>query len=195
MAYRVIQWATGGVGRASIEGILSHPELELVGCWVHTTEKVGKDAGELCGMAALGVVATNDIEEILALEADCVMYSPIMPDRGIVRRILESGKNVVTPLGWFYPETKDVADLEEACQKNQVTLHGTGIHPGGITERFPLMVSALSRDITHVRAEEFSDIRTYAAPFVVSDIMGFGKTPQETASSPMLDMIMSPWIY
>lgn len=194
MAYRVIQWATGGVGRASIEGILSHPELELVGCWVHTTEKVGKDAGELCGMAALGVVATNDIEEILALEADCVMYSPIMPDRGIVRRILESGKNVVTPLGWFYPETKDVADLEEACQKNQVTLHGTGIHPGGITERFPLMVSALSRDITHVRAEEFSDIRTYAAPFVVSDIMGFGKTPQETASSPMLDMMAGGFI-
>lgn len=191
MTYRVIQWATGGVGRASIQGIVSHPELELVGCWVHSDDKVGKDAGELCGMRRLGVTATNDVDALLALEADCVMYSPIMADRKEVVRILESGKNVVTPLGFFYPGKRDVCDLEAACAKGAVTLHGTGIHPGGITERFPLMVSALSRNITHVRAEEFSDIRTYDAPFVVGEIMGFGKTPEEAAKSPMLDMMGS----
>ncbi len=64
------------------------------------------------------------------------------------------------------------------------TLHGTGIHPGGITERFPLMVSALSRIDHHVRAEEFSDIRTYGAPDVVRDIMLFGATPEEAAHEP-----------
>jgi hypothetical protein len=69
------------------------------------------------------------------------------------------------------------------------TLHGTGIHPGGITERFPLMVSALSASITHVRAEEFSDIRTYGAPAVISDIMLFGKTPEEAATSPMVQFL------
>jgi hypothetical protein len=70
--------------------------------------------------------------------------------------------------------------------KGGVTLHGTGIHPGGITERFPLMVSGLSRNITHVRAEEFSDCRSYGAPEVLHDIMLFGKTPEEAAKSPML---------
>ena len=54
MTYRIIQWATGGVGRASIEGIVSHPELELVGCWVHSEDKVGKDVGEFCGMGPSG---------------------------------------------------------------------------------------------------------------------------------------------
>jgi hypothetical protein len=68
-------------------------------------------------------------------------------------------------------------------------LHGTGIHPGGVTERIPLMISALSRSVTHVRAEEFSDIRTYGAPFVVGEIMRFGKTPEEAAASPMLDVM------
>ena len=189
MTYRVIQWATGGVGRASIEGIVSHPDLELVGCWVHSTDKVGKDVGELCGMDRLGVTATHDVEELLALNADCVMYVPIMANRKEIIRILESGKNVVTPLGYFYPGKRDVSDLEAACQRGGVTLHGTGIHPGGITERFPLMVSALSRNITHVRAEEFSDIRTYGAPYVVGEIMGFGKTPEEAAKSPMLDVM------
>ena len=54
MAYRVIQWATGGVGRAAIEGILDHPELELVGCWVHSADKDGRDVGELVGRTPLG---------------------------------------------------------------------------------------------------------------------------------------------
>ncbi len=186
MTYRVIQWATGGVGRAAIEGILSHPELELVGCWVHSPDKAGKDVGELCGIGPVGIRATNDASELLALDADCVMYSPIMADKQDVIAILESGKNVVTPLNWFYPNREKVADLEEACRKGGVTLHGTGIHPGGITERFPLMVSALARSVTHVRAEEFSDIRTYGAPQVVGDLMLFGKTPEEAAKSPML---------
>src|SRR6185295_15483980 len=79
--------------------------------------------------------------------------------------------------------------LEVACRTAGVTLHGTGIHPGGITERFPLMISALSGSITHVRAEEFSDIRTYAAVEVVRDIMLFGKTPDEAAQSPMVHFL------
>lgn len=189
MAIRVIQWATGGVGRAAIEGIVAHPELELVGCWVHSAEKAGRDAGELCGMAPLGVSATCDIDALIAMDADCVMYSPIMADPALVARLLASGKNVVTPLNWFYPGKRDVSALEAACQQGQSTLHGTGIHPGGITERFPLMVSALSSAITHVRAEEFSDIRTYGAPAVISDIMLFGKTPQEAAASPMVHFL------
>ena len=189
MKYRVIQWATGGVGRAAIQDILSHPELELVGAWVHGKDKVGRDAGEIAGCEAAGVAATDDVDALLALDADCVVYAPVMADRSTVERILESGKNVVTPLNWFYPGQRDVADLEAACRKGGVTLHGTGIHPGGITERFPLMVSALSRAITHVRAEEFSDIRTYGAPFVVGEIMLFGKTPEEAAKSSMPAML------
>ena len=103
MTYRVIQWATGNVGRAAIEGILAHPDLELAGCWVHSDKKDGQDAGTLAGLDPVGIVATTDVDALLALEADCVVYSPIFADVGVVTRILESGKNVVTPLGWFYP--------------------------------------------------------------------------------------------
>lgn len=189
MSLKVIQWATGGVGRASIAGIAAHPELELVGCWVHSDDKVGQDAGTLAGIDALGVAATNDVDALLALDADCVMYSPVMADPALVQRILASGKNVVTPLNWFYPGKRDVTALEAACREGGSTLHGTGIHPGGITERFPLMVSALTSAITHVRAEEFSDIRTYGAPDVVGDIMLFGKTPEDAAASPMVHFL------
>jgi hypothetical protein len=186
MTYRVIQWATGGVGKAAVQDIYAHPELELVGCWVSSAEKDGRDVGEICGLPPLGVSATTDVDALVALEADCVMFSPVIADPALVTRLLASGKNVVTPLGWFYPGKRDVSGLQAACEAGNSTLHGTGIHPGGITERFPLMVSALTASITHVRAEEFSDIRTYGAPEVVSEIMLFGKTPQEAAASPMV---------
>jgi hypothetical protein len=185
MAIRVIQWATGGVGRAAVAGVVAHPELELVGCWVHSADKVGRDAGELCGTDPLGVPATDDAEALVALEAECVIYAPVMADPAVVARLLASGKNVVTPLNWFFADGRDESLIEEACRQGGSTVHGTGIHPGGITERFPLAVSALSQSITHVRAEEYSDIRSYGAPAVVGEIMLFGKTPEEAASSMM----------
>jgi len=192
MSHRVIQWATGGVGCAAIQGIVEHPDLELVGCWVHGAAKDGRDAGEIAGIGPIGVQATRDVDALLALDADCILYSPILADADLVARMLRAGKNVVTPLGWFFPwRSHDFAALEVAARAGGATLHGTGIHPGGITERFPLMISALSGRITHVRAEEFSDIRTYAAPFVVGEIMLFGKTPAEAAQSPMVSFLAS----
>ena len=188
---RVIQWATGGVGKAAIECVLNHPQLELVGCWVHSADKNGLDVGQITGIGELGVTATSSIDELLALDADCVVYSPLVPNDDEVVAILRSGKNVVTPVGWVYPDLtlprhKAVAD---AAVESGVTLHGSGIHPGGITERFPLMVSGLSSAVTHVRAEEFSDIRTYNAPDVVRHIMGFGGTPEEAVGGPMASLL------
>jgi hypothetical protein len=189
VSYRVVQWATGNVGRAAIEGVLGHPDLEVAGCWVHSPDKEGIDIGTLAGRAPIGIAATRDVDALLALDADCVVYSPIFADVDVVTRLLESGKNVVTPLGWFYPPSEERAQLDAICRAAGVTLHGTGIHPGGITERFPLMVSALSGSITRVRAEEFSDIRTYGAPDVVRDWMLFGKTPEEARQSIMAEAL------
>ena len=103
MTYRVIQWATGNVGRAAVEGVLAHPDLELVGAFVYSPDKAGRDVGEICGLAPVGVEATDDRDAVLALEADCVIYSPMLADPADVIALLESGKNVVTPVGWVYP--------------------------------------------------------------------------------------------
>jgi len=186
MIYKVIQWATGGVGKAAIEGVQSHPELKLVGCWVHSPDKAGKDAGVIAGIGEIGVRTTNHIEDILALDADCVVYAPLMPNEDEMIRLLGSGKSVVTTVGWIYPpESKETDRLKQACLKGNSVLHGTGIHPGGMTERFPLQLTSLTRAVTHIRAEEFSDIRAYGAPDVIREIMTFGKKPEEALASPM----------
>jgi len=73
---KVIQWYTGEIGRHQIRTIVRSPLLELVGAFVHHEEKNGVDAGTIAGIEPLGVIVTNDMEEILAVEADCVLYNP-----------------------------------------------------------------------------------------------------------------------
>src|SRR5688572_5112381 len=99
--YRVVQWATGNVGRHTIAGIDAHPNLELVGVWVSSKEKDGKDAGELAGLSrGLGVTATNDADALLALKPDCIVNTAMAEHRlgeaiEDLIRFLNAGVNVV----------------------------------------------------------------------------------------------------
>ncbi len=93
MTHRVIQWATGNVGRRAVRGVLDHPETELVGAFVYSKDKVGRDVGEICGLPPLGILATGSVADVLALEADCVIYSPLLPSLDDLAALLESGKN------------------------------------------------------------------------------------------------------
>jgi hypothetical protein len=189
MTLRVVQWATGSVGEAAVKAVLEHPELDLVGCWVHSPEKAGLDVGEIVGVGRLGVRATDSVEEILAMDADAVVYAPLLPDADEVAALLRSGKNIVSPVGWYYPSEAEAAPLRAAAEEGGTTLHGTGIGPGGATELFPLLLSVMSTGITQVRAEEFSDLRTYGAPDVLRHVMGFGGPPQSALHGPMQKLL------
>lgn len=189
MGLRVVQWATGSVGVAAINGVLEHPELDLVGCWVHSQDKAGKDVGEIVGIDPVGVVATNSAAEILALDADAVIYAPLLPSVDEVAALLRSGKYVVSPVGWFYPGETEAAPLEAAAREGNASLHGAGIGPGAATELFPLLLSVMSTGVTYVRSEEFSDLRTYGAPDVLRYVMGFGGPPDKALTGPMLKLL------
>ncbi len=194
MSLRVVQWATGSVGKAAIRAVLEHPDLELVGCWVHSKAKAGRDVGEIIGSEPLGVVATDSIEEVLTMEADAVVYAPLLPNADEVAALLRSGKNVVSPVGWFYPGVSEAAPLEEAARAGNATLHGAGIGPGAATELFPLLLSVMSTGITHVRAEEYSDLRTYGAPDVLRHVMGFGGPPEKALTGPMHKLLSGGFV-
>ena len=117
--YRVVQWATGNIGTRSLRSVIEHPGLELAGVYVHSGGKAGLDAGELCGLDATGVLATTDVDEIVALGADCVLYIPRALDADDVCRLLAAGTNVVTTRGEFHhppsmkPELRQT--VEAAC--------------------------------------------------------------------------------
>lgn len=184
MALRVIQWGTGNVGTFSLHCIIGHPELELAGVCVHGDAKVGRDAGELCGLPPTGIRATNDIEAILALEADCVCYTAtadLRPFEAIedICRILASGKNVVSssvvPLVHpksFLPNLRE--RLDEACRAGRSSFFTSGVDPGFANDVLPLTLSGLSERWEEIRILEIINYATYAQPQVLFDTMGFG---------------------
>lgn len=190
MALRVVQWSTGNVGHHAVRLIAGHPELELVGLWVHSDEKAGRDAGELAGIGALGVVATTDADALLALGADCVCYTAtgdLRPGEAIedMARILRSGANVVSssvvPL--VFPAHVDPElrrPLEEACAAADVSCFTSGIDPGWANDLLPLVLTGMCEYVETLRVMEILNYATYAQPTVLFDTMGFGQ-PLEAA--------------
>jgi len=190
MGYRVIQWGTGNVGAFSLRCIIDHPELELVGVWVHGRAKAGKDAGELCGAPSTGIRATNDADALLALDADCVCYTAtadLRPFEAVqdICRILASGKNVVSssvvPLVHpksFVPELRE--QLTAACKHGGTSFFTSGIDPGFANDLLPLTVTGLCGQWEELRVQEIINYATYNQPTVLFETMGFGKPVDDT---------------
>jgi 2,4-diaminopentanoate dehydrogenase len=180
---RVVQWATGNIGTRSLQGVVDHPEMELVGLWVHSADKAGRDAGSLCDRPDTGVLATDDLEEICALAADAVLYMPRALDVDAVCRLLESGANVVTTRGELHhpPSIEDgLRDrIEAACATGGSSIHSTGSSPGFITEAVPLVLTSIQRRLDHVLIEEHADMSARNSPDLIFTIMGFGTPPAE----------------
>ena len=130
--YRVVQWTTGNVGKSSVQAITANPTLELVGCYAWSDSKSGRDVGELVGIEPLGVTATNDIDALLALKPDCVVYNPMWNDVDELVRILSAGVNVVASASFITGQNlgEGRARIEEACKSGGSTMFGSGVSPG-----------------------------------------------------------------
>jgi len=186
--YRVIQWATGTVGKAALKYFIENPVIELVGVYVTNPEKVGKDAGDLVGLPATGVLATDDAEAIIRMEADCVLFAPLnmaATTLDNVCRLLASGKNVVSPAGPFLPNKwfpDEAARIEAACREGNSSYHGCGVHPGFSGDVLPLTLTRLMNRVDCIEVTEIIDkVRN---PMVYTEVMGFGLDPQELLANP-----------
>lgn len=183
--YRVIQWATGSVGRTTLRRVIDHPDLELVGLYAYDAAKAGRDAGEIAKRAPTGVRATASIDEILSLEADVVLHTsrisiPYAGQNADVARLLASGKNVISVNGFFFPEAQGEAcagPLRAAALAGNATLAGIGLNPGFVAERLALVLTGLVARLDGIECFETVDASFIPAPGLVFDVMGFGSDP------------------
>ncbi len=185
MSLRVIQWATGGVGALALHAILGRRDFELAGVLVNSAEKEGRDAGELAGLAPVGVKATRDTNAILAGDADCVCYAANGETRlaacvDEIARILASGKNVVTTSlpQLVHPAGLDArlrARLEEACRAGGTTAFASGIEPGFAGDLLPSVLCTMSEQIESIRTQELFTYTDYPVAATMFEVFGFGK--------------------
>lgn len=186
--YRVIQWCTGTVGKAALKHFIENPVIDLVGVYVTSDEKNGKDAGDIVGLPRTGVICSNDMEKMIAMEADCVLFAPLnMADTtlDLVCRLLASGKNVVSPAGPFLPNKffpEAAARVEAACREGNSSFHGCGVHPGFSGDILPITLVRLMNRVDCIEVTEIIDkVRN---PMVYTEVMGFGLDPEHLLANP-----------
>jgi hypothetical protein len=185
VAYRVVHCGTGNVGAAALQGILNHPDLELVGQYVWSPEKVGVDSGSLCGMPDTGVLATDDWDELLDLDAECLSYfgdsiGNELDSAMEVCRFLERGTNAVTIsiFPWAYPPVvppEFEAPVLEACARGSSTAFFTGVDPGWATTDLAIAALACADRVDCVRVQELGWFGDYTSEFSMRQYFGFGQ--------------------
>jgi len=200
---KVVQWSTGGCGAIAIRAIRERPDLELCGVWVHSDEKVGRDAGALSGGAPLGLLTTNEADALIALAPDCVSYTAsgeARPKECVEDycRMLGAGINIVTTSvpGLLHPAGFDaaaVAAIEEACHQGGATLYASGIEPGFAGDHLVLALTTLSNRIESVRTQEIFSYADYPVAFTMFEVFGFGKPPEHRCLMELPGVQTSAW--
>jgi hypothetical protein len=165
MALRVVQWTTGNVGKRSVRSVVAHPDLELVGCYAWSGDKAGRDVGELCGMEPVGVTATGDVDALLGLRPDCVVYNPMWSDTDELLRILEAGVNVVSTAAFINGRGlgADRDRIADACERGGSSMFGSGINPG-FAELLAVVTANICDRIDKVTIAESADTTLYDSP-------------------------------
>ena len=184
--YRVVQWTTGNVGKSSVEAIAKNPNLELVGLYAWSKEKAGRDAGELVGIEPLGVKATNDVDALLALKPDAVVYNPMWIDVDELVRILSAGVNVVTSASFITGHNLEAGRdrIEEACRQGGSTMFGSGVSPG-FAELLAIVAANGCARVDKVTITEASDTTFYDSPDTERPC-GFGRPIDDPELAPMM---------
>ena len=185
MTYRVIQWATGAMGKTCLRAVIDHPAMELVGLYVYGEDKVGRDAGDIARRAPTGVIASRDVGAILALDADVVIHcARLAPPYGShdaeILQLLAAGKNVISINGYSRPQHwggARLAALEAACAAGGTTLMAAGLNPGFAAEQLAVVATGVCSELDHVEVVESVDCRAMRNPDYVFRILGFGSDP------------------
>lgn len=187
MSFKVIQWATGGLGQEAISGIVSHPDLELVGAWVSSDAKDGVDVGVICGRDPIGVTATQDVDALLAMDADCVCYmggrtwgDDPMHTVEDLERILRAGKNVANATWPSLVNPAGISDeihdrLQRACMDGGTTLFTSGIDPGYGSTGLAIAALNVAAGVRSVRTFEIMNYAGWDRPEMIT-WFGFGQT-------------------
>ena len=176
---KVIQWYTGDIACHQIRLVNACPGMELVGAFVHHPEKAGLDAGEIAGIGPIGIIASNDRQAMLALEADCVLYNPPVERYDEIIPILASGKNVISIIaGWNPKKHSCWPDIVKACEQGGASLYGTGLNPG-LSYELALLGSSQCSEVESIYIKTCEPQDSLSEVFLTA--FGFGKTEQQLA--------------
>jgi hypothetical protein len=129
-----------------------------VGCYAWSADKVGRD-----------------VDALLALKPDCVVYNPMWIDMDELVRILSAGVNVVSTAAFITGHNQGPGRdrIAEACQRGGSTIFGSGISPGYI-DLLAILAASICDRVDKVTVNEAADTTFYDSPATEKPV-GFGE--------------------
>ena len=197
---KVAAIGTGNVGQHALTQLITDPRFELTAVWVSSDAKAGKDAAELVALDnSTGVIATTDLDEVLATNPLCAVYTAMADNRlpealEDYRKILAAGVNVVGSAAVFlqYPwqvlPAELITPIEDAAKAGNASIFINGIDPGFANDLLPLALAGTCQSVEQIRCMEIINYDTYDSATVMFDVMGFGKPLDE------LPMLLQPGV-
>lgn len=198
MYYRVIQWASGAMGKTCLRAVIDHPDLELAGLYVYSESKEGLDAGKVARRESTGIIATRCMEEILSIDADVVIHAPRIQfpydaHKQDICRLLASGKNVISINAHSYPAYHGQAyaqTFEDACAKGNSSLFCTGLNPGFVVDKIAAVATGICTEIDSISIREVYNCWEMPQPEYVFGMLGMGSDPHQLGlgSGPLAEL-------
>jgi 2,4-diaminopentanoate dehydrogenase len=191
---RVVVCYTGGVGSQVIRLLAGDPAFQVAGVLVHHEEKEGRDAGELAGIDPIGVAATRNIDALVALRADCMLWHGAGWEPQVVARFLAAGTNVYSGMGgWYLPGEPEHELLAAACAEGGASFAAGGNIPGLISDVLPLFISGYTGRVRFIRAWQSNYVPHYPSALQLQFGLGIGVAPDPAASG--LSEVDKAWLW
>ena len=181
--YRVVQWATGNVGKVAIRHFAENPVFDLSACWSSARRKSAwtwvKSPGSprsVCGRPTTSMPSWPrrrlcDVRADLAGRRRCVPAVVVRQECGVHQRALLPNRI----------HRRRFRSDRGGVSRGRASFHGGGIHPGFAGDLLPLTLARIASRIDQLHVYEVVDFGADPSKYLV--LMGMGAT--RSSSSPV----------
>jgi len=172
---KVVSYGIGVIGRRLANHLLTKEGVEIVGAVDINPAIVGKDLGEVLGRKKLGVIISDDADEVLSTtKPDIVCHttmSYLKQTYDQFTQILGHGVDCVSTCEELsYPNAteegaKYAKKLDELANAKGATLLGTGINPGFLMDTLPIVLTGVCTRVDDIYITRQMDAATRRIPF------------------------------
>ena len=174
MPTKVMIMGLGPIGAGVARQLLSRSNFRVVAAVDIDPAKVGKDLGELVGLAKkTGVKLTADVSAAIrkakpqvAVLCTSSSLKKLWPQLESVLKLKLPIVSTTEELSYPWLSNRALARrIDAAAKKAKVAVVGTGVNPGFAMDALPITLTAICERVDAVRVERIQDARIRRLPF------------------------------
>ncbi len=175
----------GPLGQMMVRSAVVRGSFRIVGAVDTDPARIGKDLGEFCGTARLGVAVSGSLDEAIrgkspqaAVVTTVSSLAAFEPQAAQLAQAKLPIVSTCEELSFPWRTQPELAGrIDRLCRDNGIACVGTGVNPGYMMDFLPTVLSGLCQQVTGVRVWRIQDASVRRIPF--QQKIGAGLTPEE----------------